>query len=84
MLGCGYQLAGQSDLFPKDIRSIYVEPFINRTRDVGIEQELTTALRSEFYRSGELKVVDQADQADAIIKWGYKILRQLTAFGKQI
>ena len=67
LAGCGYQLAGQSPLFSQNIRKIYVEPFISRSRDVGIDQELTSALRSEFYRKGQLKVVDQLDQADAIV-----------------
>jgi hypothetical protein len=79
LLGCGYQFAGRSDLFPKDIRSVYVEPFINRTRDVGIEHELTSALRSEFYRRGELQVVDQADQADAILSGVVRTFDSLTA-----
>jgi outer membrane lipopolysaccharide assembly protein LptE/RlpB len=67
LLGCGYQFAGRSELFPKDVRSVYVEPFLNRTRDVGLEHEMTTALRSELYRRGELQVVDVPDQADAIL-----------------
>jgi len=79
MLGCGYQFAGRSDLFPKDVRSVYVEPFINRTRDVGIEYELTSALRREFYRRGELQVVDQADQADAILSGVVRTFDSLTA-----
>jgi hypothetical protein len=66
-IGCGYQLAGQSPLFSQNIHTIYVEPFISRTRDIGIDQELTSAVRSEFYRLGPLQVVDQLDQADAII-----------------
>jgi hypothetical protein len=65
--GCGYQLAGQSPLFSQDIHTVYVERFISRSRDVGIDQELTSALRSEFYRRGPLKVVDQLEQADAIV-----------------
>jgi hypothetical protein len=65
--GYCYQFAGQSPLFSKDVHTIYVEPFISRTRDVGLEQELTSAVRSEFYRRGPLKVVDELDQADAII-----------------
>ncbi len=65
--GCGYQFAGQSPLFSKDIHTIYVEPFINRSRDVGLDQEFTSAVRSEFYRLGPLKVVDQLEQADAIV-----------------
>ena len=67
LLGCGYQFAGRSDLFPKDVHSVYVEPFLNRTRDVGMDHELTTALRSELYRRGQLQVVDLPDQADAIL-----------------
>lgn len=64
---CGYQFSSRSDGFPKDIRTVYVEPFINGTRDVGLDKELTSALRSQFFRRGDLRVVDQLDQADAII-----------------
>ena len=67
LLGCGYQFAGKSESFPKDVRSVYVEPFLNRTRDVGMDYEVTTALKSELYRRGELRVVDVPDQADAIL-----------------
>jgi len=65
--GCGYSFASRSDAFPKDIRTVYIEPFINQTRDVSIDKELTAALRSEFYRRGQLRIVDRADQADGII-----------------
>jgi hypothetical protein len=65
--GCGYQFVGQSSLLPKDARTIYVEPFINRSRDIGIEKELTTATRGQFYRYGELRVVDSSEQADVIL-----------------
>ena len=65
--GCGYSFAGRSEAFPADIRTVYIEPFINQTRNVGLEKELTSALRSEFYRRGELRVVDTVDQADGII-----------------
>ncbi|HEY3167225.1 MAG TPA: LptE family protein [Candidatus Binatia bacterium] len=65
--GCGYQFVGESSLLPKDARTIYVEPFINRSRDVGMEKELTTALRGEFYRRGQLGVVERSEQADVIL-----------------
>ena len=67
LLGCGYQLSGESTFLPKDVKTLYIEPFINRSRDVGIEKEMTTALRGEFYRRGQLRVVDQMEQADAIL-----------------
>ena len=65
--GCGYQFAGESSFLPKDIRTIYVETFINRSRDVGLEKELASGLRSEIFRMGRLQVVDLAEQADAIV-----------------
>jgi hypothetical protein len=79
LIGCGYQFAGRSDLFPKDIHSVYVEPFLNRTRDVGLGTEITTALRGEFYRRGELQLVDQADRADAILSGVVRSFDSLTA-----
>jgi len=65
--GCGYQFVGESSLLPKEARTIYVEPFVNRSRDVGLDKELTTALRGEFYRRGQLKIVESAEQADVIL-----------------
>jgi hypothetical protein len=65
--GCGYQFVGESSLLPKEARTIYVEPFVNRSRNVGLDKELTTALRGEFYRRGQLKIVDSAEQADVIL-----------------
>jgi hypothetical protein len=79
LLGCGYQFAGRSDLFPKDIHSVYVEPFLNRTRDIGLGPEITTALRGELYRRGELQLVDQPDRADAILSGVVRAFDSLTA-----
>ena len=79
LTGCGYQFAGQSDLFPKDVHSIYVEPFLNRTRDIGAGNEITSALRSEFYRRGQLQLVDQPDRADAILSGVVRNFDSLTA-----
>lgn len=67
IFGCGYQFVGESSLLPKDAKTIYVEPFVNRSRDVGIEKELTSALRGEFYRRRQLTVVDQSELADVIV-----------------
>lgn len=65
--GCGYQFVGESSLLPADARTIYVETFVNRSREVGIDKELATALRAEFYRRQQLKVVDYSEQADVIV-----------------
>jgi hypothetical protein len=52
---------------PKDAKTVFVEPFVNRSRDVGLEKELATAMRGEFFRRGPLKVVDGPDLADVIV-----------------
>jgi lipopolysaccharide assembly LptE-like protein len=65
--GCGYHFVGQGSLLPADVRTVYVEPFVNRSREVGIDKELTSAVRGEFYRRGQLKVVDYSEQADVIL-----------------
>jgi len=67
VVACGYRFAGEGDFLPKDIRTIYVETFIERSREVGIAAELTSALRSEFYRRGPLRLVDRPEEADAIV-----------------
>jgi Lipopolysaccharide-assembly len=76
---CGYQFVGESSLLPKDARTIYVEPFVNRGRDIGMEKELTTALRGEFYRRRQLTVVDRSDQADVIVTGVVRSLERTVA-----
>lgn len=66
-ISCGYRFAGKGDKFPKDVRTVFVESFINKSREIGIEAEITSALRSELFRQGQLRVVDRAEQADAIL-----------------
>ncbi len=77
--GCGYQFGGGRGFLPKDAQTIFVEPFINRTREVGIDKELTTALRGELYRRGRLRVVDQAERADVILSGVVRSLESQTA-----
>jgi len=77
--GCGYHFAGEGSLLPKEAKTIYVEPFVNRTRDVGMDKELTSALRAEFYRRGRLSVVDQSEKADLILTGVVRSLERTVA-----
>ncbi len=65
--GCGYHFSGKGEAFPKDVNSIYVATFVNSSQDVGLEKEISSALRSEFRRRGRIRPVNQLDQADAIL-----------------
>ncbi len=65
--GCGYHFSGIGEAFPKDVNSIYVPTFVNSSKNVGLEKEISSALRSEFRRRGRVRLVNQPDQADAIL-----------------
>ncbi len=65
--GCGYHFSGGGEGIPGDIRKVFLQGLVNRSRDVGIEQEIASALRSEFHQRGRLQVVDRMDQADAVL-----------------
>jgi hypothetical protein len=65
--GCGYDFARRDGGLLKGIRTLYLEPFSNRGRQVGLEWEITMALKSEFYSSGQPQIVSRLEDADAVI-----------------
>jgi hypothetical protein len=65
--GCGYEFARKEGGLLKGIKTLYVEPFVNRGREVGLEWEITMALKSEFYNSGEPRIVSRLEDADAVL-----------------
>jgi outer membrane lipopolysaccharide assembly protein LptE/RlpB len=65
--GCGYQFVGKGEEFPKDVHTVFIEPFVNRTKEVGLEREFTTALKSELHQKGYLQVVERPEEADAVL-----------------
>ena len=77
--GCGYRFVADGSVLPEDARTIFVEPFVNRSRDVGLEKELASAMRSEFYRRGPLRVVDQSELADVIVSGVIRPLESIVA-----
>ena len=57
--GCGYQFTGRGDAFPHDVRTVFVDPLVNRSKEIGVEREMTTLLKSELNRMGQLRVVER-------------------------
>ena len=63
LAGCmGYHLEGTH---PEGVRSVYLEPIINKTDEPAIELQMTHALRQRIQFDGRLKLVDHPAQADA-------------------
>src|ERR1043166_8295235 len=69
--GCGYQLTGRGDAFPRDVRTVFVDPIVNRSKEIGVEREMTTLLKSELTRLG------RASQPEAVF---FLTIPLLTAF----
>ncbi len=65
--GCGYRFTGKGEAFPENVNSIYVANFVNSSKSVGLEKEISLALKSEFRRKGMVRPVNQLDQADAVL-----------------
>lgn len=65
LAGCGYQFSGRG--LPPDVQAIFVEPFTNRSPAVGVDSELTLALKSELRRQGLVRVTPRLEEADAVL-----------------
>jgi hypothetical protein len=55
-------------MLPPDIRTVYVEPFVNQTDEPLIEVEATRAAISEIQRDGSLRIIRNANEADALLR----------------
>lgn len=65
--GCGYHLPGRGDALPQDIQTVYIEPFVNKTREPFLETPLTNEVRDQFSRRRTMEVVSSPELADAIL-----------------
>jgi len=65
--GCGYRFTGSGAGLPDDVRTVYVEPFLNRTRAVGLEDGLALAVRRVLARQESPTVVERFEDADAVL-----------------
>jgi outer membrane lipopolysaccharide assembly protein LptE/RlpB len=63
LAGCGYHVAGRGTRLPREIRTIAVPAFENKTTTHRIEQRLTEAVVHEFLARTKYRIV--ADEADA-------------------
>jgi len=66
--GCA-EMSGYSNelLFPKDVSSVYVEMFDNRSFWRGAEYELTDALAKRIEAETPYKIISSRDRADTVI-----------------
>jgi hypothetical protein len=68
--GCGYHVAGHTDLMPETIRTICVPAFSNLTVRYRLTDHLPEAIAREFISRTRYRIVADPEQADAVLKGG--------------
>jgi len=68
LFGCGYSFAPRGENIDNRIQKVYVESFDNKTAQAGIENYVRTAFINQFIQNSRLKIVENAESADAIVK----------------
>lgn len=66
--GCGYTFRGSGSALPPDVKSIYIPQVDNNSTKLGLATVLTDAIRDEFDGYGTISVVDNQNEADAVLK----------------
>jgi hypothetical protein len=72
---CGYHFVGTGgDGIDPSIKRVYVQTFGNASNEPNVENTFRSAFIDRFIQGGRFQVVDQAAQADAILKGKIKNL----------
>jgi RNase P/RNase MRP subunit p29 len=65
--GCGYRVAGRSDIMPQTIHTIAVTPFVNKTIQYKLARRLPADITRELIERTRYKVVTDPKTADAVL-----------------
>ena len=63
LAGCGYQLGGQPGTTPGNLQRLSVPMFTNATPVPGLEQVITSAVRTQLQRDGRVRLGTDAGSA---------------------
>ncbi len=65
--GCGYHVAGHSDILPMQIRSIAVPAFKNGSMQNNVSETITAAVTRELIQRTKYQITSDPQTADAIL-----------------
>jgi RNase P/RNase MRP subunit p29 len=65
--GCGYHVAGRSDIMPQTVHTIAITPFLNKTVQYRLAQRLPADITREFIERTHYKIVNDPRTADAVL-----------------
>jgi outer membrane lipopolysaccharide assembly protein LptE/RlpB len=67
LTGCGYHVAGKTNLMPKTVRSIAIPSFTNGTTVYKVTDRLTAAVTREFISRTKYQIIADPKSADATL-----------------
>ncbi len=70
LAGCGYHVGGHADLLPQSIHTIAVPAFSNNSSRYRLTESLPAAISREFLSRTRYRVVNDLNEADAILTGG--------------
>lgn len=70
LAGCGYHVAGRSDLLPKTLQTIAIPAFSNPTTRYRLTERLPAMMTREFIRRTRYQIVPDPNTADAVLTGG--------------
>jgi hypothetical protein len=65
--GCGYHVAGQASLLPKDVRTIAIAPWGNVSIRFALSNYLAAAVSREFISRTRYRIVTDTSKADIVL-----------------
>ncbi len=68
LVGCGYHFPGQGGALPGNVRLLHIPLFANRTAKPQLENRLSNRVSEVFARNGNITLVEQRSQADAVLE----------------
>ena len=84
LAGCGYHVAGRSDLLPKTLHTIAIPAFSNPTTRYRLTERLPGMMTREFIRRTRYEIVPDPNTADAVLTGGVVALYAFpTVFDQQ-
>ncbi|MFA5322189.1 MAG: LptE family protein [Smithella sp.] len=68
LFGCGYSFTSRGEKIDKNIQTVYVDSFDNKTEQGQIENYIRTAFINQFIQNSRFKIASSAESADAIVR----------------
>jgi hypothetical protein len=68
LMACGYGFAPRGEHIDKNIQTVYVEQFGNKTKQAELENYVRTAFINQFVMTSRFKMADSVERADAVVR----------------